>query len=75
MHALLILENDNVTNLRVLVTVRNKKLKKEIIFLLQENRVREAFELLKSRAEVRAYLPKGSKLLVTPEIILFEDLL
>ena len=75
MNALLILDNDNVTNLRVLVTVTKKELKEEIISLLEENRSKEAFDLLKSRAEVRAYLPKGSKLLVRPEVILFEDLL
>ncbi len=57
MNALLILDNDNVTNLRVLVTVTKKELKEEIISLLEENRSKEAFDILKSRAEVRAYLP------------------
>ena len=75
MNALLVLENDNVTNLRVLVTVTERKLKDQIISLLEQNRGREAFDLLKSRAEVRAYLPRGSRLPVNPEVTLIEDLL
>lgn len=75
MNALLILENDNVTNLRVLVTVKEKRLRNQVISLLEENRGREAFDLLKTRAEVRAYLPRGSKLQVSPEVTLVEDLL
>ena len=75
MNALLVLENNNVTNLRVLVTVTEKKLKEQVISLLEENRGKEAFDLLKSKAEVKAYLPGGSKLPVTPEVILIEDML
>lgn len=75
MNALLILDNDNVANMRVLVTVTEKKLKEQVISLLAENRGREAFDLLKSKAEVRAYLPRGSKLAVNPQITLIEDLL
>ena len=75
MNALLVLDNDNVTNLRVLVTVTEKQLKDRVIFLLEENRGKEAFSLLKSRAEVKAYLPRGSKLPVTPDVTLIEDML
>ena len=43
MNALLVLDNDNVTNLRVLVTVTEKQLKDRVISLLEENRGKEAF--------------------------------
>ena len=75
MNALLILDDDNVTNLRILVTVRDKQLKDRVISLLEENRGKEAFDLLKTKAEVKAHLPKGSKLLTQPQVILIEDLL
>lgn len=75
MNVLLVLDNDNVTNLRVLVTVSEKQLKDRVISLLEENRGKEAFNLLKSKAEVKAYLPRGSKLPVAPEVTLIEDML
>jgi hypothetical protein len=75
MNVLLILDNDNVANLRILVTVSEKQLKARVISLLEENRGKEAFNLLKLTAEVRAYLPRGSKLPVTPEVTLIEDML
>ena len=75
MNALLILDNDNVTNLRVLVTVSEKKLKERVISLLEQNRGKEAFNLLKSRAEVKAYLPRGTKLPAQPQVTLIEDML
>lgn len=75
MNALLILDNGNVTNLRVLVKVEQKKIKEQVISLLEENRGREAFDLLKSKAEFRAYLPRGAKLPVQPQVTLFEDML
>ena len=75
MNALLILDNDNVSNLRVLVTVTKKELKDQVIILLENNCGKEAFNLLKSKAEVKAYLPRGSKLQVIPEVTLFEDML
>ena len=75
MNAILILENDTASNLRILVSITQKKLEKQVISLLDKNRGREAFDLLKSKAEVRAYLPKGSKLPIRPELTLFEDML
>lgn len=75
MNALLILENDNVTNLRILVTVTEKQLKQRVISLLEENRGKEAFDLLKTKAEVKAYLPRGSKLTTQPQVTLVEDML
>ena len=75
MYALLILKNENVTHLRILVTVTEKQLKNQIITLLEENRGKEAFNLLKSKAEVSAFLPIGAKLPVQPQVTLIEDML
>lgn len=75
MIALLVLDNDNVTNLRVLVTLNKKEHKEKVISLLERNCGKEAFDLLKSKAEVKSYIPHGSKLTVTPEVTLIEDML
>lgn len=75
MNVLLVLDNENAANLRILVTVSEKRLQNRIIALLEENRGKEAFNILKSRAQVKAYLPRGSKLPVTPEVTLIEDML
>jgi hypothetical protein len=75
MDALLVLDNEKCTNVRVLVTVKQRKLKEQVITLLEENRGREAFDLLKSRADFKAYLPRGSKLPMQPQVTLFEDML
>lgn len=75
MNALLVLDNDNVRSLRVMVTLTKKEFKEQVRTLLAEGRGREAFEILKSRAEVLAYLPKGKRPQVMPEVTLFEDML
>ncbi|MBI3617460.1 MAG: hypothetical protein HY210_04485 [Candidatus Omnitrophica bacterium] len=75
MNALLVLDNDNVRNLRVMVTLTRKEFKQQVMSLLDEGKGREAFEILKSKAEVRAYFPRGKRLPVMPEVTLFEDML
>ena len=75
MNALLILNNGNVENCRVIVSLNQKALKKQVISFLEEDRGREAFEILKTKAEVREYLPRGRKPRLKPEVTLFEDML
>lgn len=75
MNALLVLDNDHVRDVRVMVTLTKKEFEEEVKSLLEEGRRREAFEILKSRAEVRGYFPKGKRLQIMPEVTLFEDML
>ncbi len=57
MDALLVLNNDNIKNCRVLVQITQKQLRRRIIALLDENKGDEAFDVLVKEAEVMAYLP------------------
>ncbi len=75
MHVLLILNNKDVTNLRVMVELTKKEMIERVVRLMEENREREAFELLRRKAEVRHYLPLGKKPPERPALTLFEDML
>ena len=61
MHALLIM-NENGGSLRVMVRLREKRIKDRVVSLLEGNKSREALALLKAQAEVETYLPAGSKI-------------
>ena len=73
MDALLVLNNKNVRNLRVMVHVDEKKLKEEVISLLEKDRGAEAFDILVKRAEVRAYLPGETPPPRTPLLITLDE--
>jgi hypothetical protein len=73
MYALLVLK-ENGRGLQVVVKVRSR-MKERIIALLEDNQGREAFELLKTRAEVEDYVPQGMRPRVTPVVTLVEDML
>ncbi len=74
MHALLIL-NEEKGNLRIIVRLRHNQMKDRVLSLLGNDKRKEAFDLLKSRAEVEVYLPPGAKLPLTPQVTLVEDLI
>lgn len=57
MNALLVCNNTNVQNMRVLVEITDRKSKEKVIRLLEENKGAEAFDFFFSNAEVKAYLP------------------
>ncbi len=75
MNALLVLNNENYQSLRVIATLNKKSLKEKVIALLKENRRKEALEIFKSKAEVKAYIPHGQKPTIKTEITLIEDML
>ncbi len=75
MNVLLVLDRVKMNDARILVSLTEKKLKEQVIKLMETNRGKEAFEILKSRAEVKAYLPRGSKPSVKLDMTLFEDML
>jgi len=75
MKAILVLDNDKVQNVRVMVQLTKKKFIEQVISLLEKDKAREAFEILRAKAEVVDYLPRGRKPPFRPEVTLFEDLL
>ena len=75
MKAILVLDNSNVSNLRVMVNLTQRKLIKQVLSLLEEDKAREAFEILRTKAEVVDCLPRGKKAFGRPDLTLFEDML
>lgn len=75
MRALLILNNKEVSNMRILVRLHTRDLKDKVTALLEERREKEALNLMIKKAEVERYLPEGQKCRIRPEITLIEDLL
>ena len=75
MKVLLIVNQSRQNELRILVSLNNNILKQKVIMLMEENKGKEAFNLLKSKAEIEAYFPTGSKLSTKPDLTLIEDML
>jgi len=73
MYALLVLK-ENGRGVQIVVKVRSR-MKDKVIALLEDNQSREAFELLKNRAEVEDFVPLGVRPRVTPALTLVEDML
>jgi len=75
MKAILVLDNEKVQNVRVMVQLTKKKFIEQVISLLEEDKAREAFEILRTKGELVDYLPRGRKPSSRPEVTLFEDML
>ena len=71
----LLVFNETGNGLRVMVKIRDGRTRERVISLLEENRGREAFQMLKSKAEVEEYLPLGIGPRIKPEATLIEDML
>jgi len=75
MKVLLILNHEKAGGLRIIVNVHTRPLRKKVVSLLEENKGREAFDLLVKKAEVAHYLVPGEKTDIKPAVTLIEDLL
>ena len=75
MNVVLVLNRKEAQDVRVVVNLQTKTLREKVIALLEEDRCREAFELMLLKAKVIDYLPPGKKPSVRPKMILMEDLL
>ena len=75
MNVLLVLDDGHNQGVRIIVSISEKKLKNQIIALLEDNKGKEVFELLKSKAQVMEYVPRGKKPKIKTEMTLFEDML
>jgi len=73
MHVLLVLNRKGAQNVRVIVRAHTRYLRERIVNLLEEDRDREAFELLYKKAEVETYLNPGERPSKTPLMTLVED--
>ena len=75
MNVVLVLNRERMQNVRVMVKLKSRGLKQQVMSLLEKDRGREAFELMLKKAEIADYLPPGRKPAQKPSMILMEDLL
>ena len=75
MNVVLVWHREKMKNVRIMVRLKSRGLKPRVMFLLEKDRGREAFELMLKRAEIADYLPPGRKPVQKPSLVLMEDLL
>ncbi|MBF0532905.1 MAG: hypothetical protein HQL23_07415 [Candidatus Omnitrophica bacterium] len=75
MDVLLIWNNGQKTDMKVLVRMHTRYLQNQIPRLIAAGREAEAFRLLVKKAEVRSFIPPGQKFSVRPRFTLVEDFL
>ena len=75
MHVVLVLNRTGAQDLRITVRLHTRKLKTQVIDLLEDGKGRDAFELMLREAEVVDYLPPGAKPAIQPDMVVMEDLL
>ena len=75
MKAILVLNNHNVQNLRIMVDLTEQMLQEQVASLLEHHQEREAFQILRHRAKLIARIPMGKKAPARADVTLFEDLL
>ncbi|MBI3601482.1 MAG: hypothetical protein HY209_01100 [Candidatus Omnitrophica bacterium] len=74
MRALLILKGSKTSEkLRIIVKLNQKDLKDRVITLLEENKDREAFDILYKEAQVETYLAPGERIPIRPVVTLSEE--
>ena len=73
MKVLLVLNNTEVKNLRVMVRLTKKKVIKRVIDLLEENNDREVFDLVMNEGQVVDYFPQGKPLSEEPVVTLTQE--
>lgn len=75
MKILLVLNNTQVQNLRVMVKLTNKTVIKQVIQMMEDRKNKELFDLVMQEGEVVDYLPFGKSLGEKPVVTLIEDIL
>lgn len=73
MRVLLIFYQD-AREMRVMVNLKERRMRERVVSLLENDCGREAFDLLRTKAEVEAYFPFGARSKVRPDMTLFEDM-
>lgn len=70
MNVLLILKKGEEEELKIIVRLHTKFLRKKVSTLLAQNKKDEAVELIFSKAMVESYLPAGIEPTIKPELTL-----
>ncbi|MBF0533241.1 MAG: hypothetical protein HQL23_09155 [Candidatus Omnitrophica bacterium] len=74
MDVLLIWNNGQNTDMKVLVNLHTKTLRDQVERLMAEGRDSEAFRLIVKKAAVKTFIPPGQKIRLRPRLTLVEDL-
>ena len=73
MNVLLVSKKGKAAGVKVIVRLHTKSLREKVIVLLEQNRKKEAFDLVASKARWQAYVPEGAEPYVKPDLTLVED--
>ena len=74
MNVLLILKKGEEEDLKVIVRLHTKTLRKKVSTLLDQNKKDEAIDLIFSKAMVESYLPPGIEPTIKPELTLIGNI-
>lgn len=74
MNVVLVLNREQMKDMRVMVKLKTSSLRRQVAGLLEEDKGKEAIDLMLKKAEVADYLPPGKKPVEKPNMILMEDL-
>lgn len=75
MRVLLVLNKSYSKDFRILVRLHTKSLEDKVKQLLHSSKDKEAFNLMKTRAQVDTFISSKARLDQRPELTLFEDML
>ncbi len=65
--------NQQTKEINVLVSLKEARMQEMVVTMLEQNQSREAFLLLRAKAEVEAFFPVGMSPSITPAFTLVED--
>jgi hypothetical protein len=73
MNILLILNNTEIKNFRVMVRLTKKEVIRQVVTMMEQDRTKEVFDLVMREAEGIDYFPAGKRLSEIPAVTLTED--
>lgn len=69
----LLMMGEKHKKLNILVKLQEKEMQKVLMNMLYQNKSKEAFHLLKTKAEVEAFFPDGQRPSIPARFVLIED--
>ena len=75
MKILVVLNNTELKNVRIMVELTQKKVIQRVIDLLEQDREKEVFNIVMEKGQVVDYLPYGRQPPERPAVTLIEDIL
>ncbi len=69
----LLMMGEKHKKLNILVNLEERRMQKMVMYMLYQNKPKEAFQLLRTRAEVEAFFPEGQRPIIAPRFVLIED--